>query len=341
MRKYWIITYGCQANKADSERIASYLEKKKYKPAFNIKEADLIVVNMCSVRQAAVDGVFGKFREIARLKAKKPKLKTVLTGCIVKADKKKFREQFDEIWDKEEFSEVAPKRQNDSVVFIPISNGCNNNCSYCVVPFTRGRLVCREHKKVLKEAKAAVKKGAKEIWFLGENANDYRSPADSRINFGKLMEMADNIPGDFRIFFTSPHPKNFSKELIDTLAECKKFSRCLNLPLQSGNDEILKKMNRSYKVKEYKELIKQIREKMPDIKLSTDIIVAFPGETEKQFKNTAKLMEEIKFNWAYISKYSPRAGTAAFLIKDKIPLTEKKRREQILRKIVKDNAKKQ
>lgn len=340
MTKYWIITYGCQANKADSERIAANLEKKNYKPASSIKEADLIVINMCSVRQAAVDGVFGKFREIAGLKAKKPKLKTVLTGCIVKADRKKFRKKFDEIWDRKDFAEIAPKRQNDSIAFIPISNGCNNNCSYCVVPFTRGRLVCRDHRRILKEAEKVVKNGAKEIWFLGENANDYRSPANPRINFSKLMEMADSLPGNFRIFFTSPHPKNFSQTLIDTLAECKKFSRCLNLPMQSGDDKILKRMNRSYKIKEYKVLIKQIREKMPDIKLSTDIIVGFPGETERQFQNTAKLMEEIKFNWAYISKYSPRAGTAAFLIKDNIPLAEKKRRDQILRKIVKKNVKK-
>jgi tRNA-2-methylthio-N6-dimethylallyladenosine synthase len=155
------------------------------------------------------------------------------------------------------------------------------------------------------------------------------------VNFAKLIKMVNDIPGDFKFFFTSPHPKNFSDELIETLAKCEKFGKYLNLPVQSGDDEILKKMNRNYTVKEYKKLVKKIREKIPEIRLSTDVIVGFPGETKRQFQNTVKLFKEIKFDYAYIAKYSPRPGTAAFKLKDDVPFLEKKKRENILREILK------
>ena len=202
----------------------------------------------------------------------------------------------------------------------------------------------------------ALKNGAKEIWLLGQNVNDYASRINTNnsriftnkisannsqvINFAKLVKMVNDIPGNFKFFFTSPHPKNFSDELIETLANCEKFGKVLNLPVQSGDNEILKKMNRNYTVEEYKNLVKKIREKIPDIKLSTDVIVGFPGETKKQFQNTVKLFKEIKFNWAYIAKYSPRSGTAASLMKDSVSLEEKKKREKILRELIaKNNAK--
>ncbi|MDP1538599.1 MAG: radical SAM protein, partial [bacterium] len=191
--------------------------------------------------------------------------------------------------------------------------------------------------------KRAIKKGFKEIWLLGQNVNDYQSPSspakagDSVIKFAKLLKKIDDLPGDFKILFTSPHPQNFSDELIDTLARCEKFGKYLNLPVQSGDDKILKKMNRNYTIKEYKNLVKKIRKKIPDIKLSTDVIVGFPGETEKQFQNTVKLFKEIKFDYAYIAKYSPRSGTSAFKLKDNVPLVEKKRREKVLREILKDS----
>ena len=350
-------------NKSDSERIASVLENKGYRPASNENGADLIVVNMCSVRQSAVDRVYGLAPKFKKLKTKKPKLKTVLTGCILKKDKKKFREIFDSIWDLRNYFDIPPKCKSKPLAFVPISNGCNNFCSYCVVPFTRGALVCRDHKEILREVKNVVQKGlnpirnaisngAREIWLLGQNVNDYQSPsllrsksegkdersssthANPKINFAKLIKMINDIPGDFLIYFISPNPKNFSDELINTLAKCEKFGKYLNLPVQSGDDKILKKMNRPYTVEQYKSLVKKIREKMPGIRLSTDVIVGFPEETKKQFQNTVKLFKEIKFDNAYISKYSPRPGTAAFnLMKNNIPLAEKKRREKILREI--------
>ena len=326
-------------NKSDSERIATVLESRGYEPASKINEADLIVVNMCSVRQSAVDRVYGLIPKFQKLKTKNEKLKTILTGCIVKEDKRKFAEGFDQILRFKDLLKYQPKYQDKSVAFVPISNGCNNACVYCVVPFTRGPLVCRDHREILKEVKNAVQKGFREIWLLGQNVNDYKSlinrESDSRIiNFAKLLKMVNAIPGDFKFFFISPHPKNFSDELIDTLAKCEKFGGYVNLPVQSGDDKILKKMNRNYTIKEYKNLVKKIRKKIPEIRLSTDVIVGFPSETEKQFQNTAKLLKEIKFNWAYIAKYSPRPGTVAFKMKNNVPLKEKKRREKILREIL-------
>ena len=329
---YYIITYGCQMNKSDSERIASDLQNKGHKLAANIKEADLIVVNMCSVRQSAVDRVYGLVPKLKKLKAR-----TILTGCILKKDRKKFENYFNQI-------KKMPQRNCHSAL-IPISNGCNNFCTYCVVPFTRGSLVCRDHKEILKEVKNIVKRwpnpirnaisnGAREIWLLGQNVNDYRSPADHSVDFARLLKMVSDIPGDFSIRFMSPHPKNFTDELITVMAESQKVAKYLNLPVQSGDNEILKKMRRSYTVKQYKDLVKKIRKKIPDINLSTDVIVGFPGETKKQFENTAKLFKEIKFNIAYIAKYSPRPGTTAFQMEDNVPIQEKKQREKCLRNLL-------
>jgi len=319
--KYYLITYGCQTNKADSERIASALEKKGYKPAQSSKEADLIVVNMCSVRQSAVDRVFGIPLKLKELGLRPKKL--ILTGCILKKDETKFREIFDEIIKK------MPQRNCPSAL-IPISRGCDNFCTYCVVPYTRGKLICRKPQEIIKDVKKAVEAGSEEIWLLGQNINDY-----SPISFAQLLKKINDLPGDFTIRFISPHPKNFSDELIDVMAKCQKIAKYLNLPVQSGDDEILKKMNRSYTIKQYKDLVARIRKKMPDINLSTDVIVGFPGETEKQFENTVKLFKTIGFDIAYVSKYSPRAGTAAFLMKDTVSREEKRRRAKILMKLVK------
>ena len=355
--KYRIITFGCQMNKSDSERIATVLENMGYRQTLNEGEADLIVVNMCSVRQSAVDRVYGlipKFKKIKTLPAGR-QVKTILTGCILKKDKKKFKKGFDLILNIRDlpswplmlknypagapnqglnYLEIRPKYQNDFSAFVPISNGCNNACSYCVVPFVRGSLICRNHKEIIKETKNAIKQGFREIWLLGQNVNDYTSPADSSVNFAKLLELVNDIPGNFQIRFTSPNPKNFSDELIEVMAKSKKVAKYINLPVQSGDNEILKRMNRPYTIEQYKNLVKKIREKIPDINLTTDVIVGFPGETKKQFENTVKLFKEIKFNLAYIAKYSPRPGTAAFQIKDNVSLKEKRRREKILREII-------
>jgi len=360
LMKYHIITFGCQMNKADSEKIAAFLENKGYKSASKINEADLIVVNMCSVRQSAVDRVYGLLPKFQKLQTTNHKLQTILTGCILKKDKRKFSEHFNyilnikdlpkwpeilntkpytkpskthdrEILRVDNYLKIQSKHSTNFSALVPIMTGCNNFCSYCVVPFTRGKEISRPSEEIISEVKNLVKKGYKEIWLLGQNVNSYK------YNFSKLLRKINKIPGKFWIRFTSSHPKDFSDDLIKAMAECEKVAKYLNLPVQSGDDKILKKMNRPYTVKQYKNLIKKIREKIPDINLSTDVIVGFPGETKKQFENTVKLFKQIKYNIAYISKYSPRAGTAAAKLKDNVSPQEKKRREKILEKILKEN----
>ncbi len=375
--KYYIITYGCQMNRSDSERIAAVLEKIGYKPTSSENEADLILVNMCSVRQSAVDRIFGISQKFSKLKIKNKKLKIILTGCILKEDKRKLVKKFDLILDIKDLPKLPfllknyitgfrSKYENNFSALVPISNGCDNFCSYCVVPFTRGHLVCRSHQEILKEIKNAVKNGlnpirnaisngAREIWLLGQNVNDYKSKVKSQkskvktttknlkiINFAKLLKMVNDVPGNFWIRFTSPNPADFSDETIETMARCKKITPYLNLPLQSGDDKILRKMNRKYTISPYKNLVKKIRAAFKkyrtgsekEITLSTDIIVGFPGETKKQFENTVKLFKEIKYDMAYIAKYSPRPQTTASRLKDNVPRKEKERRYKILTEVL-------
>ena len=358
-KKYHLITFGCQINKSDSERIAGTLEKIGYKSA-TPDVADLIVVNMCSVRQSAVDRVYGLVPKFKKLRTKNYKLQTILTGCFLKKDKTKFRKQFDLIlsiknlknWPKylsshKKYVKVQPKYSNKFSAYIPIMCGCNNFCSYCVVPYTRGPEICKPANQIIKQVKQLVKKGFKEIWLLGHNVNSYgihrRTDAEhyakptqnkEKVNFAKLLKMANNIPGNFWISFTSSHPNDFSDELIKIIAESNKISKYISLPIQSGDNEILKKMNRPYTVEQYKKIIKKIRKKIPNIYLSTDIIVGFPGETKKQFNNTKKLFKQIKFDMAYIAEYSPRPGTAAFKLEDNVPHKEKQKRREKLTKIL-------
>lgn len=366
--KYHIATYGCQMNLSDSERIVAVLESLKYKPAKDMAGADLVVINACSVRQSAIDRIFGLVeklkKNIATLKNKKKPI-TILTGCVLKKDKKKFGEIFDYVleikdlpnWPKiiarqqtfspagqalrvlrpaksllpRSYLDIIPKYSNKFSANVPIMTGCNNFCAYCVVPYTREREISRPAEDILREIKNLIKNDCKEIWLLGQNVNSYK---DAKINFPELLKLVNNIPGNFELNFTSSHPKDFSDELIKTMAECEKLSKRLNLPIQSGDDEILKKMNRPYTVANYKNLVKKIRKAIPDILLSTDVIVGFPGETKKQFENTVKILKEIGFGVAFINKYSPRAGTAAAKLKDDVSWQEKKRREKVLINLV-------
>jgi len=328
-------------NHSDSERISSSLEKQGYKPASKIDEAGLIVVNMCSIRQSAVDRVYGLAFNLKKLK---PGVKTILTGCILNKDKNKFLKNFNFVLDindflkTENYLRIRPKYSNNFSALVPISDGCNNFCSYCVVPFTRGPLVCRDHEEILKEIENIIKKGFKEIWLLGQNVNDYVSPSDANINFAKLLKLTDDLSENIWIRFTSPHPQYFSNELIEVIARSKNITPYLNLPVQSGDDKILKKMKRPYSVSDYKRLVKKIRNKIPSIVLSTDVIVGFPGETKQEFQNTAKLFEEIKFDMAYISKYSPRSGTSAEKMQDNVSQEEKDKRREILTEILRKTA---
>jgi tRNA-2-methylthio-N6-dimethylallyladenosine synthase len=250
--------------------------------------------------------------------------------------------------------DIVPKYSSNISVYIPIGNGCDNFCAYCVVPYARGREVWRPAEEIMDEVRELVKRGYKEITLIAQNVNSYKYNANPRmyanaantnhanknedINFCSLLKMVNDIPGDFWVRFATSHPKDMSDELIKTVAECEKVCEHIHLPAQAGDDEILQKMNRGYTAAQYKKLIKKIRKAMPDAAITTDVIVGFPGETEEQFNNTVRLFEEVKFDMAYIAQYSPRPGTAAAKMNDNVPREEKKRREQVLTDVLRRTA---
>ena len=347
--KYHIITFGCQMNYADSRRIASVLEAAGLEPTKTENSADFIVINMCSVRQPAVDRVFGLAQKIKKGK-KKPV--AILTGCTSKNDRKKFEKLYDFVLGIKTLPEWPAilgigkpmacqsylnlkLAKSGLTAFVPIMTGCNNFCAYCIVPFARGREISRPAKEVIAEVKTMVKSGAKEVWLLGQNVNSYHS---GKTDFPGLLMLVDKIPGDFWIRFTSSHPKDFSNKMIKAMAGCRKLPKYLNLPIQAGSDKILKAMNRPYTVKQYIHLIKKTRKAMPGISISTDIIVGFPGETQTDFKGSFDVFKKVGFDMAYINKFSPRPGTAAARMKDNVPREEKSRREKVLTKILAQTA---
>jgi len=257
--RYYIITYGCQMNKSDSERLASQLEKKGYRPAETIKQADLIAINACSVRQSAVHRINSKIKQL-----KEQKKKIFLTGCILEKDKKEWEKQVDKILP---FSnlETKPKYSLAKKAFVPIMTGCNNFCSYCIVPYLRGREYSRPADKIIRQIKCLVKSGCQEITLLGQNVNSYQD--GKVVGFSELLKMIDKIPGDFKIKFLTSHPKDMSDELIKVIAKSDKIAKEIHLPVQSGDSRILKKMNRGYTIGEYKKLVRKILKKMPKVKL--------------------------------------------------------------------------
>ncbi|MFH1233912.1 MAG: tRNA (N6-isopentenyl adenosine(37)-C2)-methylthiotransferase MiaB [Patescibacteria group bacterium] len=381
MKKYHIITIGCQMNKSDSERIAIRLEKVGYKRSDNKYQADLVVVNTCGVRQTAEDRLYGLIPEI---KKANPKCFVIITGCLIyRKDIKKRLDKFVDGWmmiteitnDKfqmtnkcqmsnvkcqNDYLNIQPRYESKFSAFVPIGNGCNNFCSYCVVPYARGREVYRSAEDILKEVKSLVKKNYKEIILIAQNVNSYNSRIKrelkanyrkSNIDFADLLKKVNNIQGDFWIRFLTSHPKDMSDRLIKTIASCEKVCQHIHLPVQAGDDEILKKMNRKYTVANYVELTKKIRKGLkykiqntkyklwqPLVAITTDIIVGFPCETKKQFNNTVKLFKQIKFDMAYISRYSPRPGTVAFKLEDNVSKEEKKNRENKLLRILRQTA---
>ncbi len=340
--KYSITTFGCQMNKNDSERIAKFLNDNELEETTEEK-ADLLIINACSVRQSAVDRIRGKIENL-----KDKPVTTILTGCVLDKDKENLGNSFDYVlkiedlanWplpflvnkNEKDFFHIDPKREGFSAS-ISIMTGCENFCTYCVVPYTRGKLFSRPAKDILEEAEKVISEGHKEIWLLGQNVNSY----NGEITFPELLQEINKIKGDFWIRFTSSHPRDFSDELIKAIKNCKKVTKYLNLPIQSGDNEILKRMNRPYTVEEYKSLAEKIKKEIPEISLSTDIIVGFPGETEKNFRNTIKIFNELSFDMVYSACYSPRPQTVAYKMKDDVPIEEKKRREKILQELLKEN----
>jgi tRNA-2-methylthio-N6-dimethylallyladenosine synthase len=359
--KYYFWILGCAMNHSDAERIASVLDSLGYEKTEKESEADLFITIACSVRQHAIDRIYGKAREFKEFKARNPKFKTILSGCILEKDRKKLANIFDiifEIKDVEmlaemlgnilgeteteklgksgEYLSIVPHYESTFRAFVPISTGCNNFCTYCAVPYTRGREKSRPMDEIIEEVKYLVKSGYKEITLLGQNVNSYGQDLEPNLNndFVQLLLKIDKIKGDFRVYFYSNHPKDFSDKLIETLVHLTHFPHYIHLPLQSGNDEIIKKMNRHYAKKQYLNLVEKIRYAMPDVVLTTDIIVGFPTESLEQFQDTVEVMEKAKFDMAYIAQYSSRPGTVSAKMIDDVPEGEKKKREDILQKIL-------
>jgi tRNA-2-methylthio-N6-dimethylallyladenosine synthase len=337
MPTYHIWTIGCQMNKAESERLASRFEELGYEATKNIAEADLIVLNSCVVRQSAEDRVINKLRDLRHLKKERPDVMLALTGCLVNSDTSHLKKSYPYIdyffkageqapWLEKTDTPSLPQHPTPSA-FVTISQGCDNFCSYCIVPYRRGRERSRPAEEIICEVRELVRRGVKEVILLGQNVDSYGHDLPKKPDLADLLTGLNSIDGLLRLRFLTNHPKDMSQKLIEAIGRLDKVCEQINLPVQAGSDEILKAMKRGYTVDHYRALIRQIREKIPRVAISTDVIVGFPTESEKEFQQTLDLLSEIKFDTVHVAAYSPRTGTtAAREYEDDIPLREKKER---------------
>ncbi len=348
MPLYYIWTIGCQMNKAESERLASRFEELGYQPTGRAEEADLIVLNSCVVRQSAENRVVNKLYALRSVKKTRPDITLALTGCMVDADTDHLKKTYPHVdhffqaggyppW-LEKAEALSLPHYPSPTEFVTIIQGCNNFCSYCIVPYRRGRERSRPVAEIAGEVRELVRRGAKEITLLGQNVDSYGHDLPERPDLADLLTELNEIDGLRRLRFLTNHPKDMSLKLIEAIATLDKVCEQLSLPVQAGSNDILKAMKRGYTAAQYRELAGRIREKVPGVALSTDVIVGFPAETENQFRQTLDLLSEIKFDTVHIAAYSPRTGTAAAReLEDDIQSTEKKERlnkvEQLQEKI--------
>ena len=350
---FCVVTYGCQQNEADSERLAGMLADMGYEKTDDEKKADLILVNTCAVREHAEVRALSVTGQYKHLKEKKPSLMIGVCGCMVsqehRLDDIKFRYPYVDfafgtsyLWqlpsiiysrlsgrkrlfmlDEDDEGNIAEDlpvlRECSYRAWLSIMYGCNNFCTYCVVPHVRGRERSRERGDILKEAEELIKDDVKDITLLGQNVNSYGKTLYSDYGFAELLADINALDGDFQIRFMTSHPKDATKKLIDTMARCEKCAPQLHLPLQSGSDRILQRMNRHYTLDSYKELADYAREKIPGLVLTSDIIVGFPGETEEDFALTLKALQDIKYDMVYSFIYSKRKNTPAADYEDQVP----------------------
>ena len=352
--KYTILTMGCQLNENDSEKIAGMLEKMSYSECKDVKEADLVIFNTCCVRENAEERLFGKIGEIKKLKESKDVI-LAIGGCMMQEEgmvekiKKSYpfvnvifgthtlqnlpeniykaiienRKVKDVIDIDGEIYEGLPIKRNDNFkASVTIMYGCNNFCTYCKVPYVRGRERSREPEMILEEVKGLAKEGYKEITLLGQNVNSYVGNDKIR-NFADLLNEVCKVDGIERIKFISPHPKDFTDDVIDAIANNEKICRIIHLPLQSGNTKVLKEMNRKYTKEQYLVLAEKMKERIPGVVFSTDIIVGFPGETDEEFEDTLDVVRKVNFEQIFMFIYSKREGTVAAAREDQVPEEQK------------------
>lgn len=372
--KYIILTMGCQLNENDSEKLSGMIEKMGYTNTENIEEADLIVFNTCCVRENAEDKLFGKLGEAKKIKEKRGTI-IAIGGCMMQekhiVDKlqksypffdivfgthtlHKFpqdlynvilnKKRIEDIIDIDgEIIEGLPIKRNDNIkASVTIMYGCNNFCSYCIVPYVRGRERSRKPEDIINEVRELADKGYKEITLLGQNVNSYmrnevlENENEKITSFAKLLYAVNEIKGIERIRFISPHPKDFTEDVIDAIKKCDKVCKLIHLPLQSGNSRVLKEMNRKYTKQQYLELVEKMKKEIPNLTLSTDIIVGFPGETDEDFEDTLDVVKKVNFEQVYMFIYSRRVGTPADRMQNQVPEEQKHIRFEKLKKLVEE-----
>jgi tRNA-2-methylthio-N6-dimethylallyladenosine synthase len=345
MTKYYIWTIGCQMNKAESERLGGYLEQDGYQAVASPEEADLVVLNSCVVRQSAENRVIGRINALKLVKRSKPELTLAVTGCFVDSEIRRLRERFPHVdyffkpgepppWLASTESRLVIPGHPAPATFVPIIQGCNNFCAYCIVPYRRGREKSRPASEVVGEVRELACLGVKEVTLLGQNVDSYGRDLAEKPDLALLLGELNAIEGIERIRFLTNHPKDMSSRLIEAVASLEKVCEEISLPVQSGSNTILKAMRRGYTVERYRELITEIRLKIPGIALSTDVIVGFPLETEAQFQETYDLLSGLRFDKVHVAVYSPRPGTIASRdLVDNITLAEKKARLSQIEKL--------
>ena len=377
-KTYNILTIGCQLNENDSEKLSGMLEEMGYKKIDNPKKADLALFNTCCVRENAEDRLFGKLGELKKAKEENGTI-IAIGGCMMQekhiTDKIKesypytdivfgthtlyrFPEDlYNVIVNKTKLEDVLDidgkvyeglpiKRDSSIKASVTIMNGCNNFCTYCIVPYVRGRERSRKPKDIINEVEDLAKQGYKEITLLGQNVNSYlRVEHEKGINFEEydgvnsfatLLRAVNKIDGIERIRFVSPHPKDFTDDVIDAIADCDKVCKLVHLPLQSGNTNVLKRMNRSYTKEQYLKLVEKMKAKIPNLTLSTDIIVGFPGETDEEFEDTLDVVKKVNYEQVYMFIYSKRVGTPGYKMENQVPEEIKHQRFNKLKKLVED-----
>ena len=362
--KYHILTYGCQMNVRDSEIIAGLLEAMGYTATDTVENAGIIIFNTCSVRHSAENKVYGKLGEVMVLKRKKPGTLIAFGGCMAQLpevrkklkksgvdvvfgthnihelphliEEARFQKQaVYRVWEQEGMViEAMPSQRRPGLsAYINIMYGCNNFCSYCIVPYTRGRERSRQPEDIVKELEEVAALGYREVTLLGQNVNSYGYGLDKEIDFADLLKRASAVEGIDRIRFTTSHPKDMSDKLIDAVAILPKVCEHIHVPLQAGSNDVLRRMNRRYTREHYLELTHKIRQRIPGVAITSDLIVGFPGENEEDFLDTLDMVQKVRFEAAFTFIYSPRSGTRAASWEGQLELEEKKNRLQRLNQV--------
>ncbi len=354
----YVRTYGCQQNVADGEKIKGLLSEMGFSFAESPEDADFILFNTCAVREHAEDRVFGNVGALKNIKRRHPATIIAVCGCMTEQEHvvERFKKSYPFVnivfgthvihrlpemlyttitdskrvflrgHEGEEVLEGIPtRRDGKSRAWVTVMLGCDNFCSYCIVPYVRGREKSRRPDEIVKECRELVEAGYKEITLLGQNVNSYGKGLEEKVNFAELLRRIDQIPGDYRIRFMTSHPKDASKELFDVMAQSQHIPHYIHLPFQSGNDRVLKEMNRHYDREQYLSLIRYARSVMPDVSFTSDVIVGFPGETYEEFQDTLSLIREVEFTSLFTFIYSPRQGTKAAKMPDPVSHEEKTR----------------